>query len=308
MFAAPLPLRGNGVLGMLLSRRWTALVFCLPLVAMPLVEAQDSRTPSHKAKSKHKVQKKAAPPQLVLPPLPSGPLKQVPMDQIPANPPKVTFESGLLAIEADNATLGEILRDVRKLTGASIDIPQGGAPERVVIQVGPGAPRDVLALLLNGTSFNYVMLGSAADPSAVSTVLLTPKPGGADAQVQTASNTYRPNSATGQPIMPPTRMPGPQPFRQAAPTNAQPDAASDDNSDDSENNGNEDKDEDSDQAQPAQPGAAQPDGNSEGQPATDPNQPNAGPRTPEQILQMMRQGQQTLPQPQPQPNGNPPQN
>jgi len=42
---------------------------------------------------------------------------------------------------AQNSTLGEILRDVRKLTGASIEIPQGsGASERVIAHLGPGAP------------------------------------------------------------------------------------------------------------------------------------------------------------------------
>ena len=87
------------------------------------------------------------------------------MDQIPAAAPRVTYENGLLSITAQNATLGDILREVRKLTGATIDVPPAGANERVVVQLGPGAPRDVLATLLNGTSFNYVMLGSASDPT-----------------------------------------------------------------------------------------------------------------------------------------------
>jgi len=61
-----------------------------------------------------------------------------PMDQIPATPAKVSFENGLLTISAQNSTLGEILRDVRKLTGASIEIPQGsGASERVIAHLGP---------------------------------------------------------------------------------------------------------------------------------------------------------------------------
>jgi len=48
----------------------------------------------------------------------------------------------LLTISAQNSTLSEILRDVRKLTGASIEIPAGlGANERVVTHLGPGAPR-----------------------------------------------------------------------------------------------------------------------------------------------------------------------
>jgi hypothetical protein len=96
-------------------------------------------------------------------------------------PRRSAIKNGLLAISAQNSTLGEILRDVRRLTGASIDIPQGsGANERVVTSLGPGAPRDVLAGLLNGSSFNYVMLGSNSDPRAVSSVILTAKPSGRD--------------------------------------------------------------------------------------------------------------------------------
>ena len=64
--------------------------------------------------------------------------------------------------------MGEILKQVEQLTGASIDLPANGAPERVVTEIGPGAPRDVLAVLLNGTQFNCVMLGSTSNPSAVS--------------------------------------------------------------------------------------------------------------------------------------------
>ena len=69
------------------------------------------------------------------------------MDQIPATPAKVSYQGGLLAISAHNSTLSEILRDVRKLTGASIDIPPGASGERVVADLGPGAPRDVLAAI-----------------------------------------------------------------------------------------------------------------------------------------------------------------
>ena len=65
--------------------------------------------------------------QMVLPPMPSGPLSQLPMEQIPPTPAKVSYQGGLLAISAQNSTLGEILRDVRKLTGASIEIPAGAS-------------------------------------------------------------------------------------------------------------------------------------------------------------------------------------
>jgi len=242
--------------------------------------------------------------QVVLPPLPSGPLSQLPMDQIPPTPAKVSYQGGLLTISAQNSTLGEILRDVRKLTGASIEFPPSGANERVVTHLGPGAPRDVLAGLLNGSSFNYVMLGSSSDPTAVSSVILTPKPS-SSGETQTAANVYQNNPGA----MPPNRFPPPQPFNQQVivpqPGNGQPgvgqpaNAEADDSSKDDEENADDSAD---DQAQPGQPG--QPDVNAQDQQQQpDPNQPNAGPKTPEQILEMLRRQQQpggaVIPPPQP---------
>jgi hypothetical protein len=221
--------------------------------------------------------KKAPPPPLVLPPLPPGPLQQVPLPQLPESAPKVSFENGQLTIVANNATLGEILKQVKKLTGASIDLPANGAPERVVTQIGPGAPRDVLATLLNGTAFNYVMLGSNSDPTAVASVVLTPKPG--SEQVQAAGGNFQ-QAATPTPGRP-------QPFVRAAPPQAEVAAADDQSADDAADQGQDaDQEQAADQpdqnAQPEQPNPNQP----------NPNQPNQGPRTPEQLLQMMRQGQQ----------------
>jgi hypothetical protein len=282
------------------TRRWIGLGL---LLAAPVLLAQTpatapTTTPRHKS---HKTQTP-----VVLPPLPSGPLSQLPMDQIPATPAKVSYEGGLLAISAQNSTLGEILRDVRKLTGASIDVPQGsGANERVVTHLGPGAPRDVLAGLLNGSSFNYVMLGSNSDPTAVTSVILMPKPS-SPGDVQTAANVVN----QGNPgAMPPNGFLPPHPFNaqvipqpgNGQPGVAQPANAEGDDSKDEEDNADDSAD-DQAQVQPGQPGP--PDANAQGQQQQpDPNQPNAGPKTPEQILEMLRRQQQpggaVIPPPQP---------
>ena len=279
------------------------------LLAAPVLLAQ---TPTPAAPHHHKSHK--AQKQLVLPPLPRGPLSQLPMDQIPPSPAKVSYQNGLLSISAQNSPLGEILRDVHRLTGAAIDIPPGsGANERVVTQLGPGAPRDVLAGLLNGSSFNYVMMGSSGDPASVASLILTAKPS-ATGEVQTA-NAYQTDS------QPANAFPQPMPFRQnvaiqrdgqpvgmgqAAPGMVQPPAAEADDSKDDEDNADDNAD---DQAQPGQPGQADASGagvQSLQQP--DPNQPNAGPRTPEQILEMLRR-QQAPSQPNVviNPDGQPPQ-
>jgi hypothetical protein len=160
----------------------------------PAVPDATSASPTTAQPKTHKIQK-----ELVLPPLPSGPLPQLPMDQIPATPAKVNLQNGLLSISAENSTLGEILRDVRKLTGAAIDIPPGsGANERVVAHLGPGAPRDVLAVLLNGSSFNYVMIGSSADPAEDQAQPVPAQPAPTDATANAAANANATNAQDQQ--------------------------------------------------------------------------------------------------------------
>lgn len=273
-------------------RKW--MVFGL-LVAAPVLLAQT--TPTHHKSRKHFKQ-------LVLPPLPSGALSQLPMDQLPPAPAKVSYEGGLLSISAQNSTLWDILRDVRRLTGAAIDIPAGpGMNERVIAHLGPGAPRDVLAGLLNGTSFNYVMLGSNSDSTAVTSLVLTPKPLSAG-ETQMAASVYQ-NNNTPQPN---TFQPNPQ-FRPGMMTIPRQDpgsaqatpAAEEETKDDTEENADDNAD---DQAQPGQPDAGAAIQNQQ----PDPNQPNAGPKTPEQILDMLRRQQQMQPGATiGNPNGQPPQ-
>ena len=53
-------------------------------------------------------------------------------------------------------------------------------------QLGPGLPRDVLNTLLNGSKFDYVILGVTGDPGGIQKVILTPRQGGT--AVNTAQN------------------------------------------------------------------------------------------------------------------------
>ena len=270
------------------------LALAAPVIFVNGLRAQDAEaddSPAAAQPPSHRIQKQVQK-QVILPPMPIGPLSQLPMDQIPAIPAKVTYQGGLLAISAQNATLGDILREVRSLTGATIEIPAGkGANERVVTSLGPGAPRDVLAVLLNGSSFNYVMVGSNSDPSAVSSVVLMPKPAGAEMQgAPTVAANYETNQMPhpSGPMMP-GRMPNglfqAQPPQPVPGVNATPEGDTDDAKDDDADAA----DDADDQPQPGQPG--QPDASGQAQPQ-DPNQPNAGPKTPEQILEMLRRQQQ----------------
>jgi hypothetical protein len=95
----------------------------------------------------------------------------------PSSPPQVNFQGGQLTIVARNSTMSDVLNAVKQKTGASVDMPTGSS-ERVVGQFGPGAPRDVMAQLLNGSHYDYVLLGSPADPGALKKVVLMAKASG----------------------------------------------------------------------------------------------------------------------------------
>jgi hypothetical protein len=124
------------------------------------------------------VHRKSKPKKPELVPLPAGPtgkpVPQMPLESVTAIAPQVTYHGGQLTILAPNSTLGDILRAVRKQTGAEMDIPPN-ATERVVTNLGPGPAREVVAELLNGSRFNYVLLGSSADMNLLTRVVLVAK-------------------------------------------------------------------------------------------------------------------------------------
>ena len=145
---------------------------CMPSYAQtqPPVQAKTQSTPHHAVR---KTAKKPLPP---LPSGPRGPVPQIPLDALPAVAPQVTFQGGLLTITAPNSTLGDILRAVRQQTSAEIDVP-ANANERVATRLGPAPPREVMSDLLNGSRFNYILLGSPENSSALVRVVLVAKTG-----------------------------------------------------------------------------------------------------------------------------------
>ncbi len=94
------------------------------------------------------------------------------MAQAPPKAPRVTCKNDQLTISADNSTLRSILASVQTCAGIQIDIPESTAGSRIFEELGPGPVRQVLASLLNGSSFDYVIGSSEASPQKVETVLL----------------------------------------------------------------------------------------------------------------------------------------
>jgi hypothetical protein len=204
-----------------------------------------------------------------------APLQPVPLDQVPAVAPHVNYEGGKLTIEAHNSTLADVLKEVREQTGAELDIP-ANANERVVADLGPGRARDVLADLLNGTHFNYVMVGSITDPTAIQSIVLTPRSGAAD----TAPAVVASRPGIPQRFPSPVVVNGtPAEFSAAADSDAADDADAADDPPTTEQA-------DQNQQNPAQ----------------------QTPKTPEQLLQELQKQQQQLQQQQQNPqSGQPPQ-
>ena len=251
--------------------RWTKLNGTVLLAAVLSLASASSAMPAQS----HKKAKKPLPPPL--PSGPTGPVQQIPLDSIAAVPPQVTFQNNQLAIVAPNSTLAEILRAVKKQTGAEIDVPS--APERVVTHLGPGPAREVMAELLNGSRFNYVLLGAPGDQNGLTRVVLVAKSGAPDL---TPNNPQPGEPGPGQGmqqagmqapgVIPPANF---NPTQQEAPAEANEEPAeeatpADDNNND-QNNGAE---------------AEQP-------------QENPGIKTPQQMLQEMQQRQLQLQQNQP---------
>lgn len=86
---------------------------------------------------------------------------------------EVSFSEGMLSVEATNASLNEILREVSKKTG--MKVIGGVLDDRVFGHYGPSAPSVVLDALLDGTGTNILIVNNAA---AGSELILTPRRGG----------------------------------------------------------------------------------------------------------------------------------
>jgi hypothetical protein len=136
---------------------------------------------------------------------------------VPTPPPpkpalEVSFQDGLLSIASNKANLSEVLFAVHERTGAEIAIPAGAEQEVVVGEFGPAPAAEVLAHLLNGSKFNFLILSSSSDPRAVDRVILSPRPEGPMPMVQkpqASAASDEDEEADVQPKVPPPPRPAP---------------------------------------------------------------------------------------------------
>jgi len=259
-------LRPSGRLGLalLLLAGFTApaqKILAQTLPSPPAVASSPKATSSAPKATAHKSKassRKAAPASEV----PQTPPAPPTLEQQPPSPPQVSYRDGQLTIDSQNATLSQVLRSVQMQTGASIDMPSGAGSERVVARLGPGKPKDVLASLLNGSKFNYVILGDANNSAGVQKIILLSKNSSTadNSAVTTAQNNNRAPSPTQAVEPPEDEYPPP------------------DQETDNQN-----------QPTPGQPGN---EGMSQDVINIAPGQNAAGARTPEQMLQELQRMQQ----------------
>lgn len=95
--------------------------------------------------------------------------------KVPEVKVEVRYENGWLSIWANRATLAEVLFEVHRNTGADVPIPAGAEQDLVVTSLGPAPAREVLSSLLNGSRFNFIVVGADGDPNQLKALILTPR-------------------------------------------------------------------------------------------------------------------------------------
>ncbi|MEO6120013.1 MAG: hypothetical protein ABIP12_04920 [Terriglobales bacterium] len=111
-------------------------------------------------------------PVAVKPPVPLRP------SEMPAVPPRVSLVDGALTIVAENSTMADIITQLRAATGIKIETIGGPSGERVAARIGPAPIRDVILSLVQGSGYDFIILGVEGQPNAVERVILTPKSSG----------------------------------------------------------------------------------------------------------------------------------
>lgn len=193
----------------------------------------------------------------------------------PAQRFQVDYTVGQVAVDATNASLNQVVREVARK--ASIKVTGNVTDERIFGHYGPSAPSIVLAALLDGTGSNMLLV---SDARGASELILTPRRGSVtppnpNAAAQQASDPD--DTPEPQQYVPPSRTFQPPVATGRGPVNANADGSPDTN--------------------PPQPEA----GANPAEDDTDTgSQPNAQ-KTPQQIYEqlqkMMQQRQSTAPAP-----------
>ena len=130
----------------------------------------------------------------------------------PPPPPKkveVKLQDDKLRLVSNKASLADVLNELHAQLNADIPIPAGAEQELVAVVLGPGTQREVISKLLEGSRYNFIIVGTDQDANKVERVILSPKtPGGV---VAGAGGSMEDNVPVAQMQTPPQRSTGAPP-------------------------------------------------------------------------------------------------
>lgn len=95
-----------------------------------------------------------------------------------AAPPIAQVTDGKLTIRANGQDFASVLESVRSVTGLTVEMPPGSNSDPVFLSVGPTEVSNALVALLDGTNYNYIIVGSEQDSRVVKRLILTDRTSG----------------------------------------------------------------------------------------------------------------------------------
>jgi len=72
----------------------------------------------------------------------------------------IDYRAGQLSVVADKAELGNVMKLLGEKIGASVEVSADVTTEPVVARLGPAAPNQILAELLDSSHLEYIVMGS----------------------------------------------------------------------------------------------------------------------------------------------------
>jgi hypothetical protein len=132
----------------------------------------------------------------------------LPPAEQPANPAIVEFKDGDLSVRAHNSSLVTILSQIQHQTGLVID--GLSHDQRIYGQYGPGSISTTLSALLDGSGYDFVIVGGGSGHGSPRLILSAPSAGGAVASPVPAPPADVSNDEQPQPQPDTTEVPPPE--------------------------------------------------------------------------------------------------
>jgi hypothetical protein len=176
------------------------------------------KRPRHATKAAQPVAQPASPPMPVAPPPPNWPANDQPTAA------SVVWDSKGLLVVASNSSLTQILKEVSLDTG--IKIEGLGKDQRIFGTYGPASASDVLSQLLDGTSYNVLMIGDQGKGTPRRVVLTSstgssPPPGNTNPKPQGEANADATDESPPEEPEPPQAQRRPNVYAPGAPARTQ---------------------------------------------------------------------------------------